>query len=669
MEIEALAPRLSPVGSVLDVSLDGLSIDRPPGRAAGSLPRRLVLAYQGEVTAPTQVRAVDHEGPRLGLQFVHPEPRFLGQLAGFLSDIHRRRRTEALRRPVQIPTADGQWQLLDNPGQLQLFCRTISCNHVSARVESYLGHRLGRAVLVRGRLRKGRIVMEWDWTAEMPPVLPCDLYFEGHGAVYRLRVEDLERKKDRIVTHSAPCVARKQQRRFPRVRPDVPIALSFEHPLIPGRRLTKQVSDLSYGGVGFEVDVAADLLVHELQIPEVCITLPGERQVRARARVCHNFERRVEGRVYCGLELQRMPRGHRNTWQGLVEQHVLPHVQRADWPALNRIWQHYDGAGYFSLSGKTPEDFAAVKAPFVEIWSRINGAEGAGQLAVWKHNNEVIGSLTASRVYSPTMLIQGLATRKLPDQPTPGRGTISRDLYFYVFHHALHDPSVRYVLAYLCMGSARTWHKRLCEEYAETWPDRAYSYLFYLMEAHDLFHGIDPRPGAGEGAVQLCPAGPEDLAWLVERAEAESPLLAEALDLQPGRLGLEQVNGVLAAAGLFRHRVVLVARAGGERLALAVVEAGNDHLNPYNLFDSVRLVTGDADHPLKNEACTTLLLEAQKLLTSMGKRQCVLFAQADQVPSAERAGFQAIDEGLCWVINRDGFASYLSHIFEIIAPD
>lgn len=675
--LRATSPDRDALGRVVDVGVDGLSV-RLDGPAPP--PRLVGLSYRGDHTPLNPVARVESAGSLLSVTFDRPNPSFLGKLGSYLADIHLQQRVDQLRlewpaRPLPPPPADGAqdapWECIDDPTRVMLFCRAIAANHVLARVETFLGQDLGLAVLRRGRRKRDELVLEWDWGAGKPPVVPCFLYFEGHGAVYRLRVTDLSRGAGNAVTTRGPAnVHRKQQRRFPRVAPPMHIEVRFEHPLMPGRRLAKRVSDVSYGGIGFSVDVAQDLLFHDLTIPELTVAIAGGHELPASGRVCHNFDRRVGDRVFCGLELTIQPRAHRQRWQGVVEQIILPNVQRADWPALCRIWSHYAASGYFSLSGKTEKDFAAFEAPFVEVWSRINGSQRAGQLAVWKHDHEVVGSLTASRVYAPTMLIQGLATRKPEDSPdAPGKGTISRDLYFYVFHHALHDPSVRYILAYLCLGSARRWHQVLCEAYAHKWPQRAYAYVFALMEAHDLFEGIDPRPGTGEHGLSVDRATGADLRWLSDQAHAESPLLADALDLTPERMHLDQVNGVLAAAGLFRKRVVLTARAGAHRLAMAVVEAGNDHLNPYNLFDSVRLMTAEPRHPDAGRACTALLLEARKLLASMGKTRCVLFARPEDEAAARDAGFGRIDEGLCWVIARKGFASYLSHIFEIIAPD
>jgi hypothetical protein len=616
----------------------------------------VVLSYRGELTQPLNVVPAGRAGKRIGLRFLGPSVAALGQISRYLADIHRR----GTPRP-----AGWGWEPIADKTRLLFFCRSMVGNHICARVETPFGQPLGRAWLKAGRPRNDRLTLDWLWEQpeDRPPIqAPFYLYFEGFNAYYRLRAEEVLPNGELVRTVGPQVIHRVQQRRFPRCVPSWPVEVSFEHPLIPGKRLDKVLCDLSYDGLGFEVDVTRDLLAHEMHLPDMRLTLPGGRRLRATGQVSHNYERRRDGRVLCGIHLDWMSRDQRRRWQDLVHHQLFPSIHPASRTDLEQMWDHYTESGYFSLSGKRREDFLLQQQPFVDLWSRINRTRKAGQLAVWRQDDQVLGTISTARIYSRTMIFQGLAIRDPAAGKKLPKMRVSRDLYLAMFEEALRDPTVRYVLAYLCLGSARRWHELLHHRFEDSRPQHVVSMKFWLLEGR--CDAAIPEPETG---IVVEPATWEDSIWLLERLEASSPQhMLQALDLFPEQLPLTRANRLVASEGYRRRRRLLTARRGRQRLAMAIVESASEGLNPFRLFDSVRIV--DTWHEGSNEAVVQLLNAARGHYRQLGKPRCVCFADDDLVPLAEQAGFARIDEGLCWVIHRDALGSFLSHIYETLAP-
>jgi hypothetical protein len=221
---------------------------------------------------------------------------------------------------------------------------------------------------------------------------------------------------------------------------------------------------------------------------------------------------------------------------------------------------------------------------------------------------------------------------------------------------------VEYILAYLCLGSARRWHELLHHRFQQIRPRQVSSMRFWLLEGRCQ---EPPRPDPGP--IRVEPASWEDSGWLLERLEASSsPLTLRALDLVPEELALERVRRLAADQGYQRRRRLLTARWGGRRLAMAILESASEGLNPFRLFDSVRIVSaGQQDSPA---AAVPLLNAARDHYRRLDKPSCVCFADDELLEPASRAGFQRIDEGLCWIIQRGALAPFLSHIHETLAP-
>ncbi len=351
-------------------------------------PSHLALAHLGHQTPYFPVQTVQRKGRRVGLRLQRPDAPFLEQMSRILARVHQPKR---VAEQIELP-----WERIDGRTRLMLLGLSLAANRIQVRVEGSLGRKLGQAHLVRSRLRKGRLVMDWRWDAHWPIEFPCRLLFEGHNALYKIQVDEAKSCDGLVRTTSPGSIHRLQHRRFPRVEPRVPIRLSFEHPLLPGRTISKEVEDITYDGLGFEVDLAQDLLFHQLTLSDLRIKLPKGPPMLAVGHVCHNFERRRKGRFLSGIQLGQMTGSDSRRWRRLVGDHLAPGVQRADKAALEEIWQHYTEARYFSLSGKCPDIFTNQEETFKRTWSRVNSRDGMGQLSVWNHGQHVVGSLTTS---------------------------------------------------------------------------------------------------------------------------------------------------------------------------------------------------------------------------------------------------------------------------------
>jgi hypothetical protein len=174
---------------------------------------------------------------------------------------------------------------------------------------------------------------------------------------------------------------------------------------------------------------------------------------------------------------------------------------------------------------------------------------------------------------------------------------------------------------------------------------------------------------------------PEDARFTVEEATAADRAAffrhvastrprayVDALDLHAGAFAGGRHAAELSAAGFHRERHLLVARERGVARAAAVLEAIDDGVHVFRMFDAVRLYALDAGGQL---AFRALLAAARAVYRARGKLRLVcMLEDCDAIPPEVIAREGITDMGLAdlTILSTDLLPELLEHVTEITAP-
>jgi len=143
----------------------------------------------------------------------------------------------------------------------------------------------------------------------------------------------------------------------------------------------------------------------------------------------------------------------------------------------------------------------------------------------------------------------------------------------------------------------------------------------------------------------------------------------EALDLVPERLDLRATKELWESAQLSREREVVVARAGGRALAVAILETAQPGLNLFHVLDGVRIIPlGDERQPQVQEAMLGLLSYAGGWYKARQRAVFVHYVEASEVGYTARAGLSDLGEGKVWIISQNLLPEFIEHLCEASTP-
>ncbi|MDY7233160.1 PilZ domain-containing protein [Hyalangium rubrum] len=503
------------------------------------------------------------------------------------------------------------------------------------------------------------------WRADGPlPAQPFSMEAFGYSSVQYFAVDKAWYEGGMWMMPLPVELTRYRHRWLRRANTATECCLSFEHPLWPQVRVRRQLLDVSYEGLSFLTEPGEDLLYPGMRVPTMEVEMPGRAPVKLFAEV-RNISSQSKGRR-CGMWLAPLDVREEQGWRELVDEQIHPRTRVAgDWNA--GVWELFERSGYFRLSGKEPTKFAAFKAQFEETHEKLQRHPRLGYRVVRPMPGGVEGTASVLRPYEHTLFAHQLA-RQQPPGPE-GRGATARealrDIYLRTLEPSQLDPGVKWYLAY-CEANVR-WIRLINFDFASWYEDTGQAAVmpFRFMEGK-----TDWEWPAIPEHLELEAPTPEELSQLFSHLEKTRPLAyREALDLVPERFDLGTTRARWDTAKLTREREVLVARAGGKALAVAILETAEPGLNLFHVLDGVRIIPlQDEALPEVQEAMLALLSRASRWYQARGRSVFVHYVEARVEDYARRAQLTDLGEGKVWIISRSLLPEFLEHLCEASTP-
>ncbi|MRG96034.1 hypothetical protein [Polyangium spumosum] len=544
---------------------------------------------------------------------------------------------------------------IDDPGRVRAILRAL----IHAGSEGLV---VGSEVPVKAeKIESGeapRVVWRsaLDWG---PPPYIVDL--GGYNSIHRIHLEKADFEADGRVTSALPTrIERVRHRWFRRCKVQRKITASFKHPIWPEVVVAgREVLDVSFAGMSFEIDPDEDLVFPGLELTDIEISLGDGAPLHVHGEVRYVLPARNGAKARCGLKVAPRASKDEGPWMRLVSQE-LHEKTLGNSETPESMWSLLQQSGYFNLSGKTPDQFEPMKKTFLEFGARAAAAPRIICQAVWPSERGIEASLSVAKIYSGSWLVHQLAKRPGKAPGVAHVRQILRDIYLRAFEYPQLDPAFTWALAFI--DGEVPWSMAHLD-FARPYLDQGLAAIrpFRLLEAQSA--GASDEP-AGE-RFDVGPAAPFETAWLLdELRKTHSQALLDALDLVPERVDLAETGRLWKEAGMGRERVIFTARRANVPVAAALVETGETGTNLFRLLDCVRLFELG---PGGKQAFVGLIDEARQFYRSRGKSSFVYMHEHPDVEHVERCKLLDLGQGNCWAISAQILPEFLEHVYELTA--
>ncbi len=537
-----------------------------------------------------------------------------------------------------------------DPQRTLSITRALIVNGTRGRIRAQ-----GRDFVVRPlRIEGAHIVwdiLEHGGVPTSPLVVECS----GYGASYSLSVLLAGTWSNPLVTTLARVVHRTRLRRMPRTAAPDELVVRFVHPTFGGL-IERRLGDLSEDGLGFHGVGHEDLLCPGLEIPDVEVVRAGSVVANLRATVrsvTHGGER-------VGLALSPADDVAR-AWGRLVRE-LLHERTRSTGYTAQALWELYESSGYLNLSGRSPSDFADLRASFGDATERLLRAPEVGYHVVWPSERGLDASVANVLVYSRAHLGFQMAKRPGKALGTAVGKEILRDIHWHTLEEALASSQSDWWIGYV-QPTTRFSNLLYCEFQARFRdPERECVVLIHPAKV-DV---AAPFESSEEGS-SIGPATPEELAATCAAIQRTRPRpYWESQDFTRERFGLTTLKAKWNRVGLERERVLLVARGpDGVAEAALIADLAHPGLHLYGLMDIARVV------PLvpSGERHTSRLIDAAKgVYASFGRKSFVYFHEGEsELP--QRTDLASMGTASLCVISMELIPDLLDHLFEHMSWD
>lgn len=507
------------------------------------------------------------------------------------------------------------------------------------------------------RLDSNRVVwdvLEQGGTPTSPLVIECS----GYGASYALSVLLAGPWASPLFTTLPRVVHRSRFRRMPRAMAPGELMVRFEHPSFLFT-VERRIGDLSEDGLGFRGIAIEDLLCPGLTIPSVQVIRAGEVVATLSATV-RSVSRDGE-RVGLAVHPDGGDRGR--DWSRLVRE-LLHERTRSTGYTADSLWNLYVDAGYLSLSGRKPDDFAALRDSFGRATERLLAAPALGYHVVWPSDRGLDASVANVLVYSRAHL--GFQMAKRPGKELGGTvgKEILRDIHWHTLEEALGSSQSDFWIGYV-QPNTRFSNLLYCE-FQTRFRDPERECVVPIHPAK-VELAMEVEPEATEPGFEVGVATVAEIGTICDAIQATflKPYW-ESQDFTEERFDLSALKEKWKAAGLERERRAIVIRdPRGVPEAALVAEVAEPGLHLYGLMDIARvipLVPGGARHTLR------LLDAARDYYRSLGRSSFVYFHEGT-APLPSRADLHSMGAASLCVISMTLIPDLLDHLFEHMSWD
>jgi hypothetical protein len=446
---------------------------------------------------------------------------------------------------------------------------------------------------------------------------PITIELMGFSTLYKLGMDGCVLRGHTLITPMPSRMVRLRNRAYRRASAPPNTRIDFHHPLFSAHHISREVRELSASGLSFRTNVHDDVLYPGL-MTEMNLVANGE-QIEFSGEVKSLSRSHCSQDRYCGLAVYPSSSADETRWLRFLDDQLYPNTRTGSrW--AKETWKLYERAGYFDLSGKKPEHFAALAHAFEATSKRLDEAPELGGHAVWPvAGNGVEGAISFLKVYSGTWFLFQLAKVKgdLRDN-TPGMAVL-REVLVRGYEHAQRDPDIRWLLG-ICQVK-KVWSRLFFYDFPMEYvaSGKANIVRCRTLEVPTIEDPVCPSD------VEVDHATKAEVQQLLTRLGGmRASAYLEGLDLTSEQYDLGAIAAAWSQAGFTRRRTTLVARRHGRAVAAAVLESADDGLHLFRLHDCARpfaLVPGGED------TFGALLTVAGSWYRTQGKTAYVAFVE------------------------------------------
>ncbi|MFY1827770.1 hypothetical protein ACN47A_17755 [Myxococcus fulvus] len=529
----------------------------------------------------------------------------------------------------------------------------------------------GNNGVLRRKGRSVRMVLErfntatsqLEWRSEEPVTewgeAPFDVDVIGYNSAYRMRLDGGSGDGERLYTQLPTRISRIRHRWHRRVPAPAGANVRFHHPLWRELgELQRDVVDLSFSGLCLRCK-PEDLMFPGLLPPHIELQTGEGQTLTLRGEIRYVTSPRADGYMLCGLSVQPYSVDEAR-WVRFVSQTTSPATRTSE-NMEDGLWDLFTRSGFFSLAGKTSEEFEEQRLAFRSMAKR--GAE-IPQLfcqAVWPSERGPEATLSFMKPYRHAWM--GHQVAKRPGKPPPSvqePGQIMRDLYVRTFEHPQSDPDFRWVVAYV--EALNPWiakaHVRYAERQMETGQGLAFTRKVHMLDVY-----THEQTGRAHEGIQIGLATAQELTLLADTIARTRPACyVDALDFTRERMDMRPVQARWKQFNLEREREILVARRNGVPVAATVLELGQRGTNLYCLLDMARLFSLTEEGPSTYVA----LVDAARRWYAARRRTSFHFLCEDEGGDyVQEAGIHGGPDPYMWIISSKLIPDFLEHISEL----
>lgn len=531
---------------------------------------------------------------------------------------------------------------------------------IAELLQAFIGHRVTGWVAGQGFTLQptGIDDAHVSWRVNgVPPSHPFQLVIEGYNTVFSMKLTIAGHAEGILRTERPDEILELRQRWLRRGPSTTPMVIAWRDP--EGQSHGGRVVNLSYEGLLAELlgpptlNVSQRLTAVEVSSHGGSVTMTGE--VVSLEEASDHTKLRM---IISGVQ----PRWRWHEW---VDRALNPKA-RVDAAVAAAQWRLFERCGYFSLSNKSPADFAHLQRAYLTTSQVIGQAEHLLKQVVWgaQGDAELTAAATMAKVYAGTWIGIHMAKDKgdAPDG-TPSRQVL-RELNALVFECIQTDPELKWF--FTSIQDKRVWTRSAFHDFPQTLSteDEAAQVRFRALE-----FGVD-APWFDQTGPQGClrEATDQDLDALCSHiSDTRSYVYREALDLVRDRIDMATNVEQWRRVALERERKTWVAGNNPTNPdAAAVVERAADGVHLFGLFDLVRLY----DLSGNGQPCfSRLLAQAADYFAASGKARfvCYLEKGIELDPSVEALGTDLGEADMCIIAARR-IPEVVENIFRLAAP-
>jgi len=522
--------------------------------------------------------------------------------------------------------------------------------------------RMGRTVrLVLERFNPSTSQLEWRAEEAVAAwgEAPYDIDVIGYNSAYRMKMESGTAEGDRLFTPLPEVLFRIRHRWHRRVPAPASVSVRFHHPL--WRELgdmTREVVDVSFSGLCVRCR-PEDMVFPGLLPPLLELHTDTGQTISLRGEIRYVSSVRADGTVLCGLGVLPYASDEAR-WVRFVSQSASPNTCTSE-DLEDGLWDLFTRSGFFSLAGKSAEEFEQLRLAFRTMAKRAAEIPQLFCQAVWPSERGLEATMSFMKPYRHAWM--GHQVAKRPGKPPSNvsePGQIMRDLYLRAFEHPQSDPDFKWVIAYV--EAINPWiakaHVRYAERQMETGAGLAFTRKVHMLDVFS--HELTGRTFEG---LSVGPATPNELTVLADIIARTRPACyVDALDFTRDRMDLRPMQARWKEFGLEREREFIIARRGGVPIAAAVLELGQQGTNLYSLLDMARLFPIAETGPL---AYVALVDAARRWYAARRRTSFHYLCEDEGGDYVQESGIHTGPDPYMWIISSKLIPDFLEHISEL----